>query len=659
MKKQVLMCASLMALGVAVMGFGAHAQDAGVQDQTPQPVWAPPTPSIGAPQNIPYAAGTIKVAVDATDLDHRVFKIHETVPVDKAGDFVMMVPKWLPGHHSPGSDLTKIAGVIFKVDGKVIPWTRDVVDVYAFHLDLPEGAKEVTVDFDYLVATQSKVGAFRMTPDMLNLQWTFASMYPAGYYVSQIPVQASVTYPAGWQAGTALEVESQSGDTVTYKTTPYDVLIDSPIYAGRYFKRVDLDPNGPAPVHMDIVADKPEQLAITDDELAIHRNLVQQAYKLYGAHHYDHYDFLVSASDNLASNGLEHHRSSEDGVDPKYFTDWKTKWLGRDLFSHEYTHSWNGKFRRPWDLWTPNYQVAMRDSLMWVYEGQTQYWGIMLAARSGLYSKDQALQILASTAAAYDNLPGREWRPLQDTTNDPIIAQRAPQGWRSYQRSEDYYNEGLLIWLDADTLIREKTNGKKSLDDFAKAFFGIDNGAWGEVTYNFNDVVNTLNSVYPYDWASFLRTRLDRTGEGKPLGAPLDGLARGGYKLVYVETPSDFIKLIETERKMTTFTYSLGVSVANSDGTISDVLWGSPAFNAGLAPGATLVAVNDKAYDPDGLKAAITAAKTGKDPIKLLVKVGDDYKTISLDYHDGLRYPVLQPIDAAPKLLDNILVAKK
>jgi predicted metalloprotease with PDZ domain len=648
-----------MALGVALMGVGAQAQDAGVQDQSPQPVWAPPTPPIGDPQNIPYAAGTIKVAVDATDLDHRIFKIHETVPVDKAGDFVMMVPKWLPGHHSPGSDLTKIAGVIFKVDGKVIPWTRDVVDVYAFHVNLPEGTKEVTVDFDYLVATTSRVGAFRMTPDMLNLQWTFASMYPAGYYVSQIPVQASVTYPAGWQAGTALEVESSSGDTVTYKTTPYDVLIDSPIYAGRYFKRVDLDPNGPAPVHMDIVADKPEQLAITDDELAIHRNLIQQAYKLYGAHHYDHYDFLVSASDNLASNGLEHHRSSEDGVDPKYFTDWKTKWLGRDLFSHEYTHSWNGKFRRPWDLWTPNYQVAMRDSLMWVYEGQTQYWGIMLAARSGLYSKDQALQILASTAAAYDNLPGREWRPLQDTTNDPIIAQRAAQGWRSYQRSEDYYNEGLLIWLDADTLIREKTNGKKSLDDFAKAFFGIDNGAWGEVTYNFNDVVNTLNSVYPYDWASFLRTRLDRTGEGQPLGAPLDGFARGGYKLAYTDTPSDYIKLIEGERKMTTFTYSLGISVANSDGTISDVLWASPAFNAGLAPGATLVAVNDKAYDSDGLKAAVTAAKTGKDPIKLLVKVGDDYKTVSLDYHDGLRYPVLQPIDGAPKLLDNILAAKK
>jgi len=658
MKKQILMFASALALATSMAASAAMAQDAGVQDQ-PQPAWAPPAPAIADPKNVPYAAGTIKLSVDATDLDHRIFKMHETVPVDKTGDFVMMLPKWLPGHHSPGSDLTKIAGLIFKADGRIIPWTRDVVDVYAFHVNLPEGTKELTVDFDYLVATQARVGAIRMTQDMLNLEWPFASLYPAGYYVSQIPFQASVTYPQGWQAGTALDVDSTNGDTVSYKTVPYDVLIDSPVYAGRNFKRVDLDPGGPVPVHMDVVADKPEQLAITDDELAIHRKLIQQAYKLYGSHHYDHYDFLVSASDNLAGNGLEHHRSSEDGVSPQYFTDWKTKWLGRDLLAHEYTHSWNGKFRRGWDLWTPNYQVPMRDSLLWVYEGQTQYWGIMLAARSGLYSKEQALQVLASTAASYDNLPGREWRPMQDTTNDPIIAQRSPQGWRSYQRSEDYYNEGLLIWLDADTLIREKTGGKKSLDDFARAFFGIDNGAWGEHTYNFDDVVKTLNTVYPYDWATFLHTRLDRTGEGQPLGAPLDGLARGGYKLAYVETPSDLIKMGEGVRKMTTFTYSLGISVSNADGAITDVLWGSPAFKAGLAPGATVVAVGGKAYDPDLLKTAITAAKTSKDPIILLVKVDDTYKTIALDYHDGLRYPVLQPVDGAPKLLDNILAEKK
>ena len=643
------------ALIAGILASGACAQ--GVQDNT-QPYWAPPTPPIAAPRDVPYAAGTIKLSVDATDTDHRIFKMHEVIPVDTSGDFVVMMPKWLPGHHSPGSDLTKLADLIFRVDGKIIPWTRDVVDVYAFHVDLPKGTKEVTVDFDYLSAMESKVGPVRMTQDMLNVEWPFASLYPAGYYAARIPFQASVTYPTGWSAGTALDVDSKAGDTVHYKTVPYDVLMDSPIYAGRYFKQIDLDPGAAAPVHMDIVADKPEMLVASDDIIAVHRNLVQQAYKLYGSHHYDHYDFLVSMSDILSGNGLEHHRSSEDGAPTDFFTAWKTKFGGRDLFAHEYTHSWNGKFRRPYDLWTPNYQTPMRDSLLWVYEGQTQYWGNVLAARSGFVTKDQGLQNLAMVAATYDNLPGREWRNVQDTTNDPIIAQRSPQEWRAFQRSEDYYVEGQLIWLDADTLIREKTKGAKSLDNFAHDFFGIDNGQWGEVTYNFDDIVKTLNGVYPYDWATFLRTRLDRTGEGQPAGAPLDGIARGGYKLAYVETPSEMYKQGEMQRKTTALTYSIGLSVGKDD-TITDVLWEGPAFKAGLAPSTTLIAVNGKAYTSDVLKDAITAAKTSKDPIQLLVKVDDTVKTFNVDYHGGLRYPVLQRVDGTPDLLSDIYAPKK
>ncbi len=647
------------ALIAGLLASGAYAQ--GVQDNK-QPYWAPPTPEIAAPKDVPYAAGTIKLDVDATDTDHRIFKMHEVIPVDTStlsgGDFVVMMPKWLPGHHSPGSDLTKLADLIFKVDGKVIPWTRDVSDVYAFHVKLPEGTKEVTVDFDYLSAMESKVGPVRMTQDMLNVEWPFASLYPSGYYAARIPFQANVTYPVGFSAGTALDVDHKDGDTVHYKTVPYDVLMDSPIYAGRYFKQIDLDPGAAAPVHMDIVADKPEMLVASDDIIAVHRNLVQQAYKLYGAHHYDHYDFLVSMSDILSGNGLEHHRSSEDGTFTDYFTAWKTKNVGRDLFAHEYTHSWNGKFRRPFDLWTPNYQTAMRDSLLWVYEGQTQYWGNVLAARAGFVNKEQALENLAMVAATYDNLPGREWRNVQDTTNDPIIAQRAPQEWRNFQRSEDYYVEGQLIWLDADTLIREKTKGAKSLDNFAHDFFGIDNGAWGEVTYNFDDVVKTLNGVYPYDWATFLRTRLDRTGEGQPAGAPLDGITRGGYKLAYVETPSDMYKQGESLRKATALTYSIGLSVGKDD-TITDVLWEGPAFKAGLAPSTTLIAVNGKAYTSDVLKAAITAAKTSKDPIQLIVKVDDTVKTFNVDYHGGLRYPVLQRVDGTPDLLSDIYAPKK
>ncbi|MGZ3306227.1 MAG: M61 family metallopeptidase, partial [Asticcacaulis sp.] len=376
------------ALMAAMAASGAWAQTARTQ-------WAPPAPPIEAPRDTPYAAGTLRLTVDATDLDHRIFKMHEVVPVDHSGDVVLMLPKWLPGHHSPGTDISKIANVTFTIDGEIVPWTRDVVDINAFHIAVPKGARDITADFDFLSATTDAAGKTLMTQDMLDLEWNFASLYPAGYYAKRIPIQASVTFPKGWGFGTALEAADRSGDTVTFKPVDYDTLIDSPIYAGRYFKQLDLDPGAAVSVHMDIVADKPDLLDIPDDVVAIHRKLIQQAYKLYGSHHYDHYDFLVSASSQLVSNGLEHHRSSEDGVTPKYFTDWKTKYVGRDLFAHEYTHSWDGKFRRPWDLWTPNFQVPMRDSLLWVYEGQTQYWGNVLATRSGLYSKDQMLQYLA------------------------------------------------------------------------------------------------------------------------------------------------------------------------------------------------------------------------------------------------------------------------
>ena len=310
------------------------------------------------------------------------------------------------------------------------------------------------------------------------------------------------------------------------------------------------------------------------------------------------------------------------------------------------------------DRWTPSFEVPMRDSLMWVYEGQTQYWGQILAARSGLLTKQQELDSLAITAASYDNLPARKWRALQDTTNDPIISSRAAQPWPSNQRSEDYYSEGALIWLDADTLIREKTNNTKSLDDFAKAFFGIKNGDWGETTYDFNEVVKTLNGVYAYDWATFLRTRLDGHGMNGGNGAPLDGLARGGYKLVYTDTPSDFYKSAETRRKTTSLAYSLGFAM-NRDMGITSVLWDSLAFKAGMAPGSTLIAVNGKTADADGLKAAVTAAKGTTDPIELLVKVDDTYKTFKIDYHGGLRYPKLERIEGKPALLDDILAEKK
>ena len=646
MNKRIIGFASAAALIAGLMSSQALAQ-----------VEAPPTPPIAAPKDVAYP-GMVTVAVDMTDLDHRLFKVHEVIPVSKAGDFVFMLPKWLPGHHSPGTEIQRIAEVYVNAGDSRLEWTRDVVNINAYHVNVPAGAKSITVDFTYLAPSSSTVSRIVMTQDMIDLQWDFASMYPAGYYAKRIPVQATIKFPKGWGYATGLETDSKTEDTVVFKPTDYDTLVDSPVYIGHYFKTYDLDPGGPVPVRLNVMADKPELAVATDEALTAHRNLIQQAYKLYGAHHYNHYDFLLSLSDKLGGIGLEHHRSSENGSAPTYFTEWKTGFVGRDLLAHEMTHSWNGKFRRASDLWTPSFEVPMRDSLMWVYEGQTQYWGQILAARSGLLTKQQELDSLAITAASYDNLPARKWRALQDTTNDPIISSRAAQPWPSNQRSEDYYSEGALIWLDADTLIREKTNNTKSLDDFAKAFFGIKNGDWGETTYDFNEVVKTLNGVYAYDWATFLRTRLDGHGMNGGNGAPLDGLARGGYKLVYTDTPSDFYKSAETRRKTTSLAYSLGFAM-NRDMGITSVLWDSLAFKAGMAPGSTLIAVNGKTADADGLKAAVTAAKGTTDPIELLVKVDDTYKTFKIDYHGGLRYPKLERIEGKPALLDDILAEKK
>ncbi|HWU49392.1 MAG TPA: peptidase M61 [Asticcacaulis sp.] len=633
-----------VSLGVLMMAGVAVAQDA--------PKWAPMPAPVPAAQNVPYA-GTIQLSVDLTDTTHRLVKVHEVIPA-RPGPLTLLVPKWLPGDHEPDGEVSKMAGFTFSAGGKPLNWTRDVVEVNAFHVDVPEGADSVTVEFQYLAPVDDGIGRIVMTPDMANLQWDFASVYPAGYYVSQIPVQATLTLPDGWKQGSGLDVETTNGDAITFKTVSYETLIDSPVFAGKYFKQIDLDPGAAAPVHMDIVADKPSSLDVSDKELQIHRNLVQQAYKLYGARHYDHYDFLVAASDKLGGIGLEHHRSSENSVNPDYFTDWDKSFYGRDLFAHEYTHSWNGKYRRPWDLWTPDYQAPMRDSLLWVYEGQTEYWGNVLAARSGLYDRDQYLGHIAMIAAYYDNLAARQWRDLQDTTNDPIIAQRAAQSWPNWQASEEYYDEGLLIWLDADTLIREKTGGKKSLDDFAKAFFGVNNGAWDTLTYNFDDVVATLNSVYPYDWATFLNDRLHDHGKAPPF----DGLTRAGYKLVYTDTPTSYFKARETYHKMTDFNYSLGFSVSK-DGNIVNVLWDSPAFKAGLTKGMKLLAVNGLEFDPDNLKDVVKADAKTSDKIDLLIKADDRYKTLSIDYHGGLRYPSLVRIDGAKDMLADIIAAKK
>ena len=637
----------LLTLLAFTFAASAHAQSPG-----PQPLAMPA--AIPAPQDVAYP-GVIRLEVDVTDLARRIFNVRETIPVAGPGPLTLLYPQWLPGNHAPRGEIDKLAGLVIKAGGKPLAWTRDPVNVFAFRVDVPAGASALDLEFQFLSAVESSQGRVVMTPEMLNLQWNSVVLYPAGYFARQIPVAASVKLPEGWQFGTALETASANGAISTFKTTSLDTLVDSPMFAGRHFMKVDLTPgtSGPGNVSLNIVADRAALLEAKPEHIAAHRALVAQAAKLYGSRHYERYNFLLALTDQMGGIGLEHHQSSENGTVPDYFTEWDKHADARDLLPHEYTHSWNGKFRRGADLWTPNFNVPMRDSLLWVYEGQTQYWGVVLAARSGLIKKQEALDSIAATAATFDVRVGRAWKALQDTTNDPLTIARRATAWRSWQRGEDYYQEGQLMWLDADTLIREKSGGKKSLDDFAKGFFGINDTSIVPATYVFDDVVKALNAVQPHDWVAFLRERLDSTN-GK---APLDGLARGGYKLVYTDTPTDFFKAVETQQKSVNLTYSLGLTIGR-EARLTAVQWEGLAFQKGLTVGTQIVAVNGMAYEADRIKDAIKDAQKNATPIELIVKKDDRYWSVRFEYRGGLRYPRLEREAKTPARLDQILEAR-
>lgn len=606
-------------------------------------------PAVG---EAPYP-GTIVLNVDATDLTQQIFRVRMTIPV-QAGPLTLLYPQWLPGNHGPSGPLTQLAGLKLSAGGKPVVWTRDPVDVFAFHMEIPAGATMLEAEYQYLSPLDTAQGRITMTDDILGVQWASMTLYPAGYNSRRITVQPNLVLPAGWQFGSALELDAREGASLRFKPLDLDTLVDSPLFAGRYFKRIDLNPGANVPVMLNVVADSADQLEATPEQIDLHRAMVQQAIKLYGSQHYKHYDFLFAISDEFGGIGREHHQSSENGVKSGYFTEWKKNETGRGLLPHEYTHSWNGKFRRPAGQDVPNLNTPLQNRLLWVYEGQTQYWGDVLAARSGLVSPAAARDTIAATAARYDNVRGRSWRTVQDTVNDPIINGRRPLGWANWQRSEDYYSEGSLIWLDVDTRIRELSNERRSLDDFAKAFYSINDGSFAPAYYTVEDVVAALNKVQPYDWATFLRTRVEDIAPK----APLDGLARAGWKLVYTDTPSDVSKSADERYKSTDFTYSLGFAV-KTDGAITSVNWDGVAFQAGLAANTSIVAVNNRAWKPELLKAAVKEAKTGTAPITLLVKKGNVFRTIALDYHGGLRYPHLERIPGTPDRLASILRAVK
>jgi predicted metalloprotease with PDZ domain len=619
------------------------------QSAGPQP--APLPPPIQAPVDQPYP-GVLSLQVSARDVAHRVLEVKETVPVD-AGEMTLLYPQWIPGTHSPTGPISEIAGIEMTAGGKRVPWVRDRVNVYAFHVEVPEGVNSLNVKFDYLTPLRPDQGRIVFSSNILDLSWNTVLLYPAGYFSRDITFAPSLLLPDGWHFATALTTQSQNGDAIHFKNTTLNTLVDSPLYAGVNYRRLNLSSGPDNRVYLDVFADSPKDLDATPEELQLHRNLVVQAQKLFHSHHYDHYDFLLSLSSTVGFAGLEHHQSSEDGSSANYFTDWAAGVGERDLLGHEYTHSWNGKFRRPADLWTPNFNVPMQDDLLWVYEGLTQYWGYVLTARSGMRTPSETRDLIARIAANFEASPGRDWRPLVDTTNQPTISQRRPVAWPSWLRGEDYYQEGLLVWLGVDTKIRQLSGGRKSLDDFAREFYGIDNGSYVTRTYTFQDIVAALNKVQPYNWSHFLRTRVYDLHPQTPLG----GITRGGYRLAYTDTEPSWMKAGGFSRFGADFSTSLGFTVG-ADGDLGSVWWGSPAFKAGMTPGMRIFAVNGTSFSIAALREAILAAENTTAPMKFLVQRGSKFQTIGINYHSGLRYPELVRAPGTPDLLDKILAPK-
>lgn len=598
----------------------------------------------------------IELWVDATDIDRRIMNVRQRIPVTQAGPMVLFYPQWIPGNHGPVGPISQIANLQFSANGQRIEWVRNTLHPWAYQIDVPQGVQTVDVSFQWLTPIDGAQGRVVITPEMLNHQWEKAVLYPAGYASSHIGFLPRLKLPQGWQYAGALKTEGTIDGYLELEPINLEHLQDSPVFAGQHFAQHELSSNGPSSVRLNIVGDTADVVQVKDEHLALHRNLVTEADLLFGARHFDRYDFLVAVSDKLGGIGLEHMRSSENSVDTKYFTDPTATIVDRDLLGHEYVHSWNGKWRRPADQMVANFNEPLQNSLLWVYEGQTQYWGLILTARAGLMTKEEALGVIANNAAQYSTTPSRQWRAMQDTTNDPIIQQRRPQPWPSVQRSEDYYREGSMVWLDADTLIREKTNGRKSLDDFAKAFFGIEDGNWEAKPYTFDDVVAALNSVVVHDWAGFLRDRVDAVGPDAP--APINGVEQGGYRLVWKDTPNAYMSQLNKELGRVDFVYSLGIQM-NKSNRITSVGWNSLAFQQGLTAGWEVVAVNDRAASEDAIKEAITAAKDGGSAITLIVKRDDRFRTVTFDYRDGLRYPHLERVEGTPDRLGDILSARR
>jgi len=591
------------------------------------------------------AAETISLTVDATKTRQKLLHSHEVIPV-KPGPLTLYYPKWIPGEHGPDGPISSVTGLEFEAGAKTIPWKRDQLDMFTFHVDVPEGVSKLIANFDFI-----EPEGYSATDKLTVLEWNEVVLYPAGVLAQDLSYEAKLKLSEGWKFGTSLPIEKESGNEVSFKPISLDLLVDSPVIAGQFYRSIDLTPPG-EPIHhqIDMVADSEAALNMSPENQKQMTNLVAESGKLFGARHYRDYHFLLTLSDHVAHFGLEHHESNDSRLPERVLISPGSGMALGGLLSHEFVHSWNGKFRRPADLTVAYYQAPMEDELLWGYEGLTDYLGPLLAARSGLWTADQYHEYLASVAASLGpGRPGRTWRPLLDTAaglNSGGGPGGGGRGWLNWRRGSDYYDEGDLLWLEVATIIHRESKGQKSIDDFCQAFHGGANNGPEVKTYTFEELTAALNAIAPFDWATFFHTRLDSTAPE----APTVGIENGGWKVTFSADP---IKL-SGRRGEPTDAYSIGLQLG-ADGAVTDAIVGSPAFEAGISSGMKVIGVNGRVYTHELLEDAIKAAKDSSQPVTLLVVNDDFINTSTIDYHGGPRYPHLVREDQKPDYLDELI----
>jgi predicted metalloprotease with PDZ domain len=601
-------------------------------------------------------APRVSLTVDATEAPRKIYHARMTIPAS-SGTLTLYYPKWIPGEHGPTGPIEALAGLRFTANGQILKWRRDLLDGWTIHVDVPAGAASVEAALDFIsppVTGGEYTGGPSATDKLAIINWNTMLLYPEGWTSDELIYEARLRLPAGWKFGTALPVASQTGEQpngqplITFKPVSLTTLVDSPVNTGEYMRSVTL---GESPhVELDIAADSAAALDAPPEVFEHYRQLVTQAQELFGTHHYREYHFLYTLSDHVAHFGLEHHESNDSRRPERALVDPDLRLTSAGLLPHEFVHSWNGKFRRPADLATPDYEKPMRTDLLWVYEGLTEYLGDILSARSGLANPEQFRDALAMNAAELDHRSGRVWRNLQDTADGVPTMQDAPHEWQSWRRSLDYYEEEELNWLWVDTIIRQETHGKKSMDDFCHIFHG-GQGEKPEVkTYTFGDVMDTLNQVAAYDWRGFWIERLTNHGPG----APLEGIERSGWKLVYDENESEQMRAWEIEHREINAKYSIGLWLKD-DGEIVDTIEGMPAALAGIGPGMKVVAVNGRRFSADILHDALRTGKASSAPLELLIENTGYYKTYKVDYHGGNKYPHLVRDESTRDVLSAII----